>query len=239
MKKVRLIISFLLNLILPKFCVNCEREGSYFCKDCLIFLSESNFICPACQKSSYFGNRHKSCPKLKKLDGLINIWDYDGPIKEAIHKIKYEGLFDILGEILEQTIYVLEEDSFRFSVFLSFLTDEKTLITFVPTNPANYKERGFDQAKLLADQLARALKKPTSVLLKKNRNTKSQTGLNKEERLINVKDSFSFISQGNQVIERAVLVDDVWTSGATMQECCRILKNNGLKEVWGLTIAKA
>jgi len=239
MKKIRLILSSFLNLILPKFCVNCQREGFYFCDDCLLFLSESNLICPVCQKSSYFGNRHKSCPKLNRLDGLVSFWDYDGSIKEAIHKIKYQGLFDVLEEVLEQTIYVFEKDPFRFSIFLSFLTDEKTLITFIPTNPVNYKERGFDQARLLADHLARTLKKSTSVLLKKNRNTKSQTGLNKEERFINVKDSFSFIPQGSGVIEKVLLVDDVWTSGATMQEGCRVLKNNGIKEVWGLTIAKA
>ena len=237
---IRKTFSFLLDTLFPKFCVNCGEEGNYICKKCSLFISEANFVCPTCQKASYFGKRHKNCRKLNEPDGLISVWDYDGPIKKAVHCIKYQGFFDISKEIIKRAIIEFEKDKKRFSQFLFFLFDKETSITFVPTNPSSERRKGFDHSKILADQIAKATNKKTVNFLEKIREVKSQTGLDKKERFLNVKNSFSFIpsSEGKE-IEKVIIVDDVWTSGATMKECCRILKNNGVKKVWGFTITKA
>ncbi len=125
-------------------------------------------------------------------------------------------------------------------MFLFFLINKETYITFVPTNLSSERKKGFDHSRALADHIARATNKKTIKLLKKTKETESQTGLDKEKRLLNVKNAFSFISpQKNRKIEKAIIIDDVWTSGATMKECCRVLKKNGVKKVWGFTIAKA
>ena len=76
-------------------------------------------------------------------------------------------------------------------------------------------------------------------MLIKTKENKSQTNLNKEERVENVKDIFIYNKKiEKREIKKVILIDDVWTSGATMKECCKILKENGVKEVWGFTIAK-
>ncbi len=114
---VRKTFSFLLDTIFPKFCVNCEKEGNYICEKCSLFISEASFVCPTCQKASYFGETHRNCEKRNGLNGLISVWDYDGPIKKAIHYIKYQGFFDISKEIIERAIIEFEKDRKGFHCF--------------------------------------------------------------------------------------------------------------------------
>jgi len=230
---------FLLETIFPRFCVGCDKEGKYICEKCMLFISEAGFVCPACQIASYSGKIHKKCKRPKELNGLISIWDYDGIIREVIHSIKYGKFFHILEELMERIILLIEKDETRFSYFLNFLTYEKTYITFVPIYKLKEKERGFNQSEILAGYVSKIVGKKPINLLQKTKDTKSQTGLEKKERFLNIKDAFSFNLQKNILIEKVLIVDDVWTSGATMKECCRILKENGVKEVWGFTLAKA
>lgn len=232
--------SFFLDILFPRFCINCRKEGCYLCSDCSLFVSEAGFVCPVCGKSSYFGERHRSCLEKNQLDGLISVWDYDGLIKKLIHCVKYDEMFHILEEIVEKIILEFEKDTQRFSFFLSFLNQQETFISFIPANLCNKKKRGFDQSEIFAGYIAKAFNKTLVTLLKKEKDTKPQTNLNKEERFSNIKDSFVFgRCKEKEEIERVVLFDDVWTSGATMKECCRVLKEKGIREVWGFTIAKA
>ncbi len=230
---------FFLETLFPRFCIECGKEGRYICEKCTLFISEANFVCPVCQKTSYFGKRHRRCKKSRELDGLVNAWDYDGPIKKAIHSIKYGGIFHLLEEITENIFLLAEKDQIRFSLFLSFLTDENTVITFVPVSSDKKKERGFDQSNILADYVGKAVNKKAIKLIERIRNTESQASLDKKERALNVENAFSFIPSRNTGVEKVLIIDDIWTSGATMRECCQTLKENGAKEVWGFTLAKA
>ena len=80
----------LLNLLFPKICVGCGREGSYICSKCDLFVSESILICPICGNSSPSGETHSNCVNKYSLDGLISIWDYDGLIKKLIGLFRME-----------------------------------------------------------------------------------------------------------------------------------------------------
>lgn len=125
------------------------------------------------------------------------------------------------------------------------------------------KSRGFNQAHLVASEFAKLTKQKAVPLLEKIKNTSSQTNLTKEQRLENVKNSFVLRKQALKIFSpyslfrseprpnpkiskslfpslpgRVVLVDDIWTTGATMKECCAVLKKAGVKNVWGFTLAR-
>jgi competence protein ComFC len=242
-RKIRKIKEILLDIFFPKFCFSCQKEGSYICEDCLLFLTEAGFVCPTCGKTEHFGRTHINCKKRKGLNGLVSLWDYEGLIKKLIHEIKYNSLLDILEEIMINGFFMIEKNEKRFSFFLDFLFEEKTVITFVPLTKKKENKRGFNQSEEIAKKIALFSKKEAVKLLIKRKENISQTNLNKEEREENVKDIFCYKENKNKKgkkikIEKVVLIDDVWTSGATMRECCRVLKENGVKEVWGFTLAK-
>ncbi len=229
--------STLLDIFFPRFCLNCEKEGLYICSNCTIFLSESFFICPVCEKSSYLGERHKWCKKKEQLDGLVNLWDYEGIVKKGIHLTKYNSTICPLEELTDNFFLRLQENKERLSLFFSFLGDKSTIITFVPTYSKRKMKRGFDQGEEIANILSKKTGKETKKLLYREKQTKSQTELNRKERKENVKDSFNFNNE-EDVPSRVVIVDDVWTSGATMRECAKVLKKSGVKNIWGFTLAK-
>ncbi len=237
-KKMRKnLFSNFLDIIFPRFCINCNKEGEYICTNCMLFLSESEFICPACQKLSYFGKKHSKCKEKNSLDGLVSFWDYEGIIKMAIHQVKHKKTFHLLEEIIEKSLFLIEKEDERFSYFISLLVNKKTYITFIPMFCEKEKERGFNQSKIIADYLSNKLEKKLIPLLKREKNTEPQINLNKKERFLNVEKSFLFISN-NYKVKKVIIVGDIWVSGLTMKECCRALKQNGIEEVWGITLAR-
>ena len=226
-----------LDILFPKFCVGCAEEGKYLCESCTLFMSEVEFSCPVCDEAEFFGRRHKSCVAKNNPCGCISFWSYEGLVKQLVLKAKYNSLIDIPKELIDYGLLSVKENEHRFSKFTEFLFDEKTVLSYVPLHKKRKRRRGFDQAKITAEHLAKRTNKEVVNLLKREKETKSQTELrDKEERFLNTKDAFSFISGGEA--EQVVLVDDVLTSGATAKECTRALKQNGVKKVWLLTLTK-
>ncbi len=230
-------INFLLDLFFPKFCLGCGAEGNYICSDCQNFISESLSVCPVCGKLSFGGETHNWCRTRYSLDGLTAIWDYEGLVKKMIWEAKIGGYFDIFSEVIERFFRIIISDPPRFSSFLFFPRMENTYIGYVPITARKEKERGFNQAEVIADKLSRFIGIKKLPLLKKIKETGDQANLKKEERVRNVKGVFE-LNGKHQGTENVLLVDDVFTSGATMQECSRILKRAGIKKVWGFAIAK-
>ncbi|NQS89840.1 ComF family protein [Patescibacteria group bacterium] len=204
-----------LDVLLPKKCVGCGREERYICEKCSLFLSEAPSIFRP-------GN----------LEELVSIWEYEGLIKDIILKIKYDGIFEAIDELVEMAFKAREP-----------YVPEDTTITFVPMFKKKERERGFNQAELIAQKVGELLslaKQPVEVLslLEKIKDTPSQTELNKEERIKNVRDSFQR-AEGVSCYNNVLLVDDIWTSGATMKECAKVLKRSGVEKIWGFTLARA
>jgi len=192
------------DILLPKFCLGCGKEGQYICKNCELFLSEVN-------------------PDL--TPGVKSVWEYEGIIEKAIHKIKFEGCYDIINELVEKALEKVE-----------FNLPPETVITYVPMWPKREKERGFNQAELIARKLSRLLSLPIQPLLEKVRDNRTQVGLNPKEREENVRGVFRTCSMST--IEQVLLVDDVYTTGATARECVKVLRKAGVKNVWVFTIAR-
>jgi len=216
----------IIDIFLPKRCAGCGEEGKYICDECRLFISESSLICPVCQRANFDGQSHSYCSGKKELDGLISVWDYEGIIKRLLLKIKYESMFDAINELVEKAFEIREP-----------YIPKDTAICFVPMFRRKERQRGFNQAELIARKVGQTTGREVLPLLEKIKDTVSQTELNKEERIANVKDSFRMI-KGPIPYDNVLLVDDVWTSGATMGECCRVLKNSGIKKAWGFTLAR-
>lgn len=125
------------------------------------------------------------------------------------------------------------------SLLASHLPDELShglAITSVPMHPQGQRKRGYNQSELLAASLARTLHLPHYQLLYKRKMTKKQAGLTRKERLINIKSSFA-VRGKIRIPHRVLLVDDVTTTGATLQECAKTLKQAGVREVYAAVIA--
>ncbi|MGB3988480.1 MAG: phosphoribosyltransferase family protein [Minisyncoccales bacterium] len=228
----RVALSFL-EIIFPRFCVTCSREGHYICEECALFISDNIPFCPSCGRASYFGKKHKRCKG--NLDGIIALWDNDGVIKKAIEIIKERGVFTIVDELIGFFVFTIENDQERFSSFLKFLLDEETVIIPIPKDSRRNAKRGFDLSSLIADKIAFLADKKKKSFLKRVKATQSQSNLNKRERVDNIKGAFVF---SQTKIKKVVLIDDLWSSGSTMNECARLLKENGVKEVWGFVLTR-
>jgi len=192
------------DILFPRVCAGCGREGKYICDECSIFVSETEMIY-----------------NLGCLDGLTSIWEYEGLVKELIHTIKYHGVTDIIKELISQV---------DLDIYYPY-------ITYVPMHIKKKKKRGFNQSELIAEEIGKASNSKVVPLLKKIIDTEDQVKLNKEERLKNIKNCFKCVKP-SLMQKEILLVDDVFTAGVAMQECCRVLKQAGVEKVWGFTLAR-
>ena len=218
----------LLNLLFPKKCVGCQRTGSYLCKLCFSKISYvEKPVCPICQRQAVGGKTHPGCAGRYRLDGLIAPLRYKWPIDAAIRQIKYKW------------IYTIEEILVSFVVRDFWKSDVPNfdLLMPIPLHPRRKRWRGFNQAEIIAKDLAGKFKVGLGDQLIRNRETKTQVGLSKKERRENISGAFSLRSDGYIRGRNILLVDDVYTTGATMQEACRILKKAGAGQVWALCAA--
>ncbi len=156
------------------------------------------------------------------FDDLIVCHPFDQTFQYLIHLLKYQRQFsvaDLFGETLAH-----------------FVPLNFDLVTAVPLNPARHKERGYNQSELIAKTLSNITRIPLMPnLLQRVKDTKSQTKLTREERKQNVKDAF--VINGEVEGKRILLIDDVITTGSTLNECAKELKKNGASWVTAAALA--
>lgn len=227
-----------LDFLFPKTCLGCGKVGKYLCDTCIGKLEQPKLICPVCERNQPLGETHFHCRTGHTLGGLVYFYNYQGVIREAIHKLKYRHVTDLVLE-LENTI--LDKFDTLESVYTSILRRiEVSKPTVVPIPLFWYREnrRGFNQASLFGRAIAKHFNLPFNdeILIRTKPNV-SQTKLSYRDREKNVEGVFSVFSQ-SLITDHCLLVDDVWTTGATMKEACRVLKEAGAREVWGIAIAR-
>jgi ComF family protein len=211
---------FFLDLIFPKFCLGCKREGIFLCQDCLSVLEIST------THQKFRG---------KYLDDLYFPLDYGNFLsKKLIQNFKYPPLIRELKRELALAIishFLLLDTKPVFSDFV---------LIPIPLAKKKLKWRGFNQAEEIGRELAEFLKIPLiSDCLVKIKENKSQVELSEKERNENVKGVFFVKNKEKIVRKKILLVDDVFTTGATMEEAARVLKEAGAKKIVGIVIAKA
>ena len=229
-------MNFVLDILFPKRCVSCGVFGKYICDTCF---SKIEFfekpICPICQRQAVGGETHPKCAGRFRLDGLVVACNYKGPIKLAIQKVKYKWVYDvekILVELLASQIW-------------KFDLPQDSILVPVPLHKNRKNWRGFNQAEILAKTLAKKFNVNYCNLLIRIIETKTQVGLTRDERKENVKGAFSLrlsrhpeLDSGSRFRDKnVILVDDVYTSGATMMEASKVLKGAGAKNVWAMAVA--
>lgn len=205
------------DLVFPPRCAACGRADIVWCERCQQELD-------AVPVSLYIATTStaKGVPLHVAATG-----QHAGKVQQAIHALKYYAV-----PALHQPL------AGRLATALTLLRWEVDLIAPVPMHARRLAERGYNQAGLLAESLASAVDIPCdSHLLKRERFTQSQVGLGKAERQANVAEAFS---AGNQSAGRRVLlVDDVYTTGATLAACVSALAASGAAAVYGLTVSTA
>jgi competence protein ComFC len=219
-----------LDWLFPPLCGGCERPGSRWCENCQSTTTIiGDDICPKCGNLLPGENACPNCASLSPSFVLLRSWAiYQGPLREAIHRLKYQQ--DVaLGEYFSRPMIQ----------FLEKLGWNVNLVLPVPLSKERRHERGYNQAGLLAQPLALALNLPYyPKAIERWRDTTSQVGLSAGQRLTNV--SGAFKAAPNLVKGRSILViDDVTTTGATINACSEALLQAGAREVFALTLARA
>jgi ComF family protein len=212
--------NFLLDLFFPKFCFGCKKEGIFLCQDCLSTID--------------IFKKHKKF-KNQFLDDLFIATPYKNFIvKKLILAFKYEPFVKEIAKDLAQIIKIhfqLLDKKPNFSDFV---------LIPVPLSEERLKWRGFNQAEEVAKEISKFFKIPlirNSVM--RLRETLPQVELSEEERKRNLKGVF-FVKNRGEIEDKKILVlDDVFTTGSTLTELAKVLKENGAKKVIGIVVAVA
>jgi len=226
--------AFSLDLLFPKFCAGCAQEGAFLCRKCGGQIVILNFaVCPACKNKISIGaegtlkicNRCRQKTKIKFL--IAPVLYENSAVRELISVFKYSGVRPvekIFADWLQATT-----KNFNLSQFL---------VVPVPLHKRRLRQRGFNQAEKLAKIAAKQKNLKLTQALKKVKMTKPQVGLKGEERRKNPIGAFVCQNPALVARQKILLVDDVFTTGTTAQECARVLKEAGAREIWALTIAR-
>jgi ComF family protein len=219
-----------LDLLFPPTCGGCSRPGSRWCSDCQekVKLIKGQ-VCPLCGEPQSEDAICKSCidsPPAYQM--LRSSTEFGGPLREAMHRLKYKQDLG-LGESLSKHLIEL----------YNHLKWETDYVVPVPLSEQRMRERGYNQAGLLARPLAYAIQTPYRPdILERSRETRSQVGLSARERQQNVADAFT--SSPEQVRGKVILVvDDVTTTGSTINSCAQAFCRAGVSAVFGITLARA
>lgn len=229
----------LLDFFFPKRCVGCKKLGSYICPNCFASISfDVQTICTICNKPSIDGKTHPGCKITNSLEGTFAAVAYKGIIRKLLYQLKYQPyLTDLIPELAELCYEALIQDE----VFVQLQKKQPVLVP-IPLSSSRLRKRGYNQAGLLAKALGKKFGLKVQPLLKRVKDTKPQYGLKREERMENMKGAFSFEKDPSTSLRMTskvvILIDDVLTTGSTMHEAAKVLKKHGVKEVWGVALAK-
>jgi ComF family protein len=217
-----MLIRRLVELITPLDCLGCGRDGVVFCTTCLksFGLGEAN-TCFGCRLPSPAGATCGRCSLDTALVATAVGAKYDRAVKELVLRLKFHRL------------WAAEEAAADLVLGAIPAAWNVGLVTAVPVSAARYRERGYNQAEMIARRVARGLSLPYSSLLGRGTST-HQLGVDRRTRIEQVQGVFE--ARG-PVQGRILVIDDVLTTGATLSACANALKAAGAQGVWGAVVA--
>ena len=206
----------LLDLLYPPKCAFCRR-----------LVQDGRMICPACEKNLPAPDHERQIQHFPHLALCVSPLYYTGDVSSSLKRYKFHGVSAYCGIYGELMAACLADHSL-----------DADVVTWVPLSAKRLRKRGYDQAKLLADEIARLQGMECRRLLTKQVHNPAQSGAGgPEERKRNVRGVYR--SNGSAENQRVILVDDIVTTGATLSEAAGVLLEAGAKEVIGLTLARS
>lgn len=229
-----------LSLFYPSLCVTCSADiaiGEYLCADCNA--TAPRIKPPFCERCSepFPGaiTESFSCAncahRTLHFDAAVAAYRSRGVVRKLVHDFKYGRQFHLrhtLGSWLSETLTDPRLRGRRFDVVVP-----------VPLHPARKRERGFNQAQVLAELVSAKISVPLRGVLERIRYTTTQTAFDRAERMENLHNAFRLRKNANVRDSRVLLIDDVLTTGSTLSECARVLKKAGAVSVHAATAARA
>lgn len=223
------------DLVFPPLCFSCkerlENNTTIICADCSRELHWLQNVCPICGNKlemdicSYCRSNHWY------FDKTVSLFAYSRVVQKLIHALKYEDMIKVAKLFQEYLTQFLKK---------KLAAEEIDLVTPVPIHRVRKRSRGYNQAELISNRVADILKlQHLPHLLKRKTYTKTQTKLSRDERKLNVSEAFSLRKNIDLNSKTVLLIDDVFTTGATVNSISKLLKENGSKKVIILTISHA
>lgn len=214
----------IIRIFAPHSCLSCDAEGSLLCNSCWYVLK---FAKPECYKCHKPNKNSKTCRECHKISHISNVWvrsNYLLTAKELLHLLKFERNYEahkIIAKALGESIGYL---------------NPKTIIVPVTTSNSRKRERGYDQSELIARELSRIFNLPYRRYLLRLGNTR-QLGANRAKRLTQLNNSYyvPYNIKGKHIL----LVDDVLTTGATLDSAAKVLKKAGARKIKAAIFARA
>ncbi|MCL2026325.1 MAG: ComF family protein [Leptospirales bacterium] len=224
------ILNAVLDVVAPSWCASCGkpviREDRHLCIECLAKIEYIKDACPVCS-GIMDSEECKICSKRHiYFDKNISIAEYDGVIKSLIADYKFASKRRS-ASLLAEICFEKAKD----------LLEEVDCVTAVPSSRRKKRKRGFNQSELVARELARMAGRPYKEILKEKQSGYKQKTLGFSDRFFNVLGKYELESQSISPCG-VLIVDDIFTTGATLNECSRILKEAGFEPVFSIAMAR-
>jgi ComF family protein len=222
----------ILDIIFPCECVYCgdliSSSQYHLCQECHTLLKELNDGCPVCSGVIIDGicticSDRKFYPSVNRT-----LFGYENVSKTAIHSLKFDGIKHIYKIFIP---YILKQ--------IEYLNERIDIITSVPMSRKKMIKRGYNQSELIAKEVAKQTGIEFCEILKENRRAKQQRSLNYDERFINVIDRYKTIKNNKFEDKVVLIIDDVFTTGATINECSRKLILSGAAKIFSITLVRS
>jgi ComF family protein len=219
-----------LNLFFPQKCLGCGEEGDLLCQSCQKSLSRIiPPVCPKCGRPQPSGLVCHGCIGWQSsIDGIRSPFKFESLMREAIHQLKYKNMRSLAAPLALLTKHYLSKSPLPGQVIVP-----------VPLHPKRLRERGYNQSELIARELGKLINLPVFTgFLIRTRYLLPQARTNSvEDRRQNVKNAFS-CTAAILPYTQVLLIDDVSTSGFTLDACAAALKSSGVLLVWGISVAR-
>jgi len=214
----------IISVVAPYDCLGCGREGRLLCTDCLVLFPDVPERCYRCHKASPGGLTCASCRSSSRLHRVRVATDYEGVAKDIVWRIKFDGAQSVTKDLAACLANLLPRE-------------QEFYLVPVPTTTGRARQRSYDQAKLLARALSRQTGHPYRDYLARIGKT-HQIGSSRQERLRQLSGCFRVKSFNSVRGRRLILIDDVVTTGATLEAAATALRQAGAKRVEAVVFAQ-
>ncbi len=216
-----MLIEGVLDLLFPPRCGGCRRSGSWFCESCRgAARALPALLCARCSRQCSVTPCLMCSSPTPGLDSITAWFALAGPVREAIHRLKYEDRPRLATPLADLGV--------------SLSRVPPGVVVPVPLGPRRHRSRGYNQAEVLALRIAKRSGRECLSGLVRSRETDAQVGRGGEDRRRAMEGAFAWISP---IPDEIVVVDDVVTTGATLMECARAARAAGVRRVHGLAVA--